>query len=85
MRFIHYSSDNKILNKYNLIPVDKTKLNDEPKYTNDLNPGPNVLFLSMENEDGHSDWYNSCVERNDESWINGTKIFLKLIYQIYWF
>lgn len=73
MRFIHYSIDNKFLTKQNLISVDKTKLIDDPDNYNDLNPGSNVLFLSKENPDGHSDWFNRCIEKNDLEYVNGTK------------
>lgn len=73
MNFIHYSPDNKIITKENFIKPDFEILpKGDDRYG--LNP-PHVLFLSLQNADGNSDWYDRCVEKIGEGkcWIDGTK------------
>lgn len=72
MRFLHYSSDNKVLTRDTFIRPNPESLNDASKCSS-FNPCSGVLFLSMENDDGNSDWYNYCLEKNLDNWINKTK------------
>lgn len=70
MKFVHYSSENKVIDKQNFINVDINQLNGFNE-THPFNPCPGVMYLSMENDDGNSDWYNECDFT--DCWKNGTK------------
>lgn len=72
MKFVHYSSENKVIDKQNFINVDINQLNGFNE-THPFNPCSGVMYLSMENDDGNSDWYNECVNNNSTEWVNGTK------------
>lgn len=73
MRFVHYSQENKVLNKENFVNVEIEQLLNGTNETHWLNPSKGVMYLSLENLDGNSDWYNMCVKDESTDWINKTK------------
>lgn len=78
MNFIHYSRNNDTITNENFIKPNFQILPKSDKRHN-FNP-PCVLFLSLQNPDGNSDWYDRCVENIDssEEWVTGTKNIYKI-------
>jgi hypothetical protein len=74
-KFIHYSTHNKSINKNNFIKPD---FNIPDRYRSTLNPPLHTLYLSIENKEGTSNWYERCKKVNDEIFLSGTKTTLSI-------
>lgn len=73
MRFIHYSTGNTIIDSTNFIVPDISIIHGDDRHS--YHPAPKTLFLSIEGEDGNTEWYNECVKRGEgyEHYLSSTK------------